>query len=477
VRARNCRQDRITRLADRGMQTAFSTSNAKEIMETASGTSATERLRAAQSAVDVAAVLADPAAFAEIVSKPKEPAVRKAILLLATADQEDQVQSRVKRLALLAALAKDRTLSSIINEYARQALAAPLSDEASGLSQNEKLALAGWLEDQRAEWISHFALVSALSELQDEKVSVAFLQAFLTDTSVVADCVSSITEAIKHASRRLTPSEAGNLCRGLGKVVARTRAQPGRALGKNIKSLLIEHLINGDQGYQAAEKADLAGAVAELLVALVERFPSLLISQEPITVIGVLENGWISKTDRRWKAAKKTLLTELERSVALLAVAGVCQSETIRAAAVLENDLAVAQMCRVIAEQYDISSEAVLRCLTSPIEAANTPQRNSQTETEALASVMIRARELASEKAADNPVLTALITEIGQLAARSSLQLDSETGEVVAFDPIRQRVTRPIRSGGKVQIVTPGVVRTTDAGVVQIVPAIVEPAD
>ncbi len=450
-----------------------------------------EQLQAAGAGADVVRILGDVSAAKELSAYAKEPGVRKAVMLLAKPDPGLDVQARLKCLAFLAALSMVKPVRSIVDEFAPRALAAPVSEVASGLSQEEKVFLAAWMSGRRIGWIADFAARTAVAESVDEKLCQIFMALFFSRAADVSHVIQRLTDEVGLLGMLPATSSAlgkRNLCTVLARLAAKTPVPPGKNLKGLLRTFVMQRILQDSEGYQTAEKTGVAVSVSELLSVLVKRFQGLLLSDTPFEIASSMEKDWISPEDRRWKQFRKELFAQVEKLTTVFALNGVCATELVRKARMLEAGAgSTEKMCHSILEQNDISSEEVAGWLAlggSFDGSTKVRPRESLSETDVLAQVLLRADELASLDSGQDPeteraVRGTLLVEINQLGARKGLQLDGERNRTVSYDPIRQRATGPVPPGGRVRVLSPGVVRRSDAGtgLFQVIQAIVEPGE
>lgn len=446
-----------------------------------------EQLKAAGSGADVIEILGDVSAAKELAAYAKEPSVRMAVMLLAKPEPGLDVQARFKFLAFLAALSAVKPVRSIVDEFAPRALAEPVSEVASSLSQQEKALLAEWISGRNVGWVADFAVRMAVAESRNEKLCQAYMALFFSRASAVSHVIQRFTDEIGSLGMSPAPARAlgkRNLCTALSRLAAKTPIPPGKNLAGLLRTFAMQEILQDSESYQSAEKAGVAISVSELLSVLVQRFQGLLLSEIPFEIVSFLEKEWVSPGDRKWKQSRKELFTQVEKLTTLFALNGVCATELVQKAKILEATTgSTEKMCRSILEQNDISSEEVAGWLArggTVDGSGKTRPRESLSETEALSQVLLRANELMSLDLGQDPqteraVRETLLVEINQFAAKKGLQLDCERNSVVSYDPIRQRATGAVLPRGRVRVLSPGVVRKAETGLFQVIQAIVEP--
>ena len=448
-----------------------------------------ERLEAAESAIEIVGILGDISAVKQLSAHGKQPVVRKIIMLLANPDPALDAQSRLRCLAFLAALSTLKSVRLIVDEFAPRALAEPVSEVASTLSNQEKHSIALWLSNKKMAWIGDFAARSAVAESKDEQLCQAYLGLLSSRNSSVSQVIQRLNQELRApVSSQFSPLPAGkrNLCMALARMLAKASLIAGKDLPDVFCGFAMEQILRDGQAYQANEKSAIAISVSELLFALTKRFPTLLHSEVPFQIISILQGEWVLPADRKWKLFKQQLFAEVEGLITVLAVSGVCAIEQVRKAKMLEGTVgATENILRGILEQNDISSEEVATWLTNGGAVEGTRKERLQesvSETETIAQVLLRANELAAagsidDRKAELDIRETLLTEINLLAARKGLQLDSERNSIVSYDSARQRATGAVPAGGRVRVLSPGVVRKGEKRLFQVIQAIVEPCE
>ena len=448
------------------------------------GRAVLDRLAATTTGADVLEVLGETSTVESLAGFEKEPSIRKAVMLLAQPDSALGVAERLRRLAFLSAFSTLKHVRSITEEFAPRALAEPLPNFSVGLSQSEKTLIATWVSGRKVTWMPNAALRTALIESSDEKLCQAYTAIYVSGTPHLGFSIERLTgELIELKNTEIPLGVAGrrNLCRALAHVVAKVPSPSGKGLPTVLAVFFAQILPSDSTGLVKEEKADLAYAIGELVLALVARFQGLLLSGTLHEAALRLETGWISPDDRKWKQFRKELFTWTEKLTTLFALGGVCATELVTHARSCETVVGATEaMCRKILEHNDILSEEVAAWLAKG-GGDMVVHREPSSDTEAVAQLLLRADEFASldpSRGIDNEsaLKDALLTELNQLAVRKGLQLDSARNGIVAHDPLRQRSTSQVPSGGRVRVLSPGVVRKTESGVFQVVQAIVEPA-
>jgi len=446
-----------------------------------------ERLSAAQSGTDVVAALEDVSVVAKLAIHAKLPTIRKAVMLLSQPDPSIEVQARLRRLAFLAAFSAIKPLTSIVDEFASRALAEPLSDFGSGLTPQEKLLFVSWITGIRIGWISDFAVKVAVVDCSEDKLCHACIAIVLSRAASLSQALQRLTnevELLRTTQAPLVVAGKVNLCISLAHSVSKAGLPPGKGLSEKLRAFILEEILQNAEGCNTEEKTNIVAAVSILLIKLAHRFQGLLQGELLFEILFLMEKQWVSPGDRKWKQFKQELFFQIEKVATILALNGLSPKDLVRKAKALEAlPGATEKMFRGIGEENDILSEEVATALSLggvADQIITKTTQDSRSEVDSIAQLLLRADELNSVEASLNgstekAVLGALLEEINQLAARKGVGLDGERNSTVSYDPIRQRTTAEVPLGGRVRILSPGVVRKSGTGLFLIIQAIVEP--
>ena len=448
-----------------------------------------QKLQLVDTGSDVVRIIGDASVAKILGQHPKEPAVRRAMMLLASGDPDLPLEERAKRIATLALLWSVKPLRTQVNELAPRALAEPMPDVSSMLPLHDRTAIAAWLSGTKMAWIVDFAAKSAIAESGEARLCQAHVMLLLGRAPNIAFALHKLNDEIASvdvARRPTEPARIVNLCAALAHSVVKTSIPLGKNFLKVFLDFAMGRLRQGSEIIPQGVRSQIGLGVAELIVALAQQSPSLLLSKPLFEIVGTLDENWIAAEEKKWARIKKTLVDQMGHLVTLFSVSGVLTPELAQRARLLETSKgSFDRLCRKILEENDISSEEVAAwLLRGEQDDARQKARTQEprNEIEALATVMLRADELASiasneSLAHRNSLLEALLSEINQMAARKGLRLDGQRNSTVTYDSLRQRCVGSVGLDAKVRILVPGVIRKSDRGEFQIVQAVVQPID
>jgi hypothetical protein len=446
-----------------------------------------EKLQSANTGADVVSIVGDISIAKVIGQYSKEPAVRKAVMLLASGGPDLAAEERGKRMAALAILWSVKDLRSLVDEFAPRALVEPLADVSAILPYQDRVLIAAWLSKKKMAWIIDFAAMSAISESEEERLCQCYVTLLLGRAPSFAFALQGLNNAIDSVDlthRRFDAKRIVNLCVALAHAAGKTSVPLGKRFSQILMEFVIVRVLQGGDIMSRDVRSQTGLGVAAFISALAQRSPSLLLSETLFEIVTTLERTWIPVEEKKWVRIKKSFMDQIGQLVTLFSLSGMVASDLVRNARLLEKPKgSFAKLCRKILEENDVSSEEVTAWLLRGGNDEGLPKKSPpepRTDVEALATVMLRAEELESAASREpmapgNPLLQALLTEINQMAVRKGLQLDGRRNGVVAYDPLRQRSVGPVEIGTRVGVLVPGVVRKTAAGQFQIIQAVVQP--
>lgn len=439
-----------------------------------------QRLASASSGREVAELLIVEMPFEELGKHSKEPAVRRAIMLLAADDQTLPSDERSMCAASLATLWSIRTIRGIVDEYTPRFLKIPLKELSETIPKKMRLSVAAWLKGKRYEWISEFAARVAAINASDDVLSRPFLELLLGHSASISIALRLLNRILMEETLLQTETRfksMSDLSSSLARLLVKTRLSPGKGIANEVHQFLESSLLNPASGTKSlsGERA------ADLMLNLVKRFPALLMDPAIGQIFVNIGSGWCSPNDKKWLKIRKEIIAEIGILVAMLGMGGIRATYLSDLARKLVTKAGeIDKIFRELSEAYDYQDHDVAAWLSTGGKDGRFDNAiESRSDTEALAAVMQRADEIAQENMDEglqqSGQIHALAVELGQYAARKGLQYENRRGDLVAFDPLRQRAARSIRPGAEVRVLVPAITRKTETGTQLIVPAIVEP--
>lgn len=441
-----------------------------------------QRLVSVTSGKEVAELLFVEMPFEELSKHSKEPAIRRAIMLLAADDQSRSANERSMCAASLAKLWSMREIRGIVDEFSPRFLKEPLDELPETIPSRMRLSVPAWLAGKRNEWIPEFAARVAVMNAGDDEFCRAYLVLLLDHSSSISIALRLLNQFVAEETA-LEPEirfqNMSNLSSSLAKLLVKTKLLPGKGLANEAHLFLESALLS-----PASDPKALVGELAaELMLSLVKRFPGLMMNPTIGQILRHIGSDWFSPQDKKWLKVRKEIIAEIGSLVAILGMGGIRATALADLARELaskagETDKLFLELSRA----YDYQDHVVFEWLSAGgKEVKSGDVTESRSDTEALAAVMQRADELAQEimdpDSQQTKQIHALTVELGQYAARKGLRLENKRGDMVAFDPLRQRAGCNVIPGSQVRILVPAIIRKAETGIQLIVPAVVEPAD
>lgn len=410
----------------------------------------------------------------------KEPFVRKAVLLLATPADEEDAATFARRVSCLAFLWSVKGVKGIVDELSKRILSRPFPELTLLLEPKEREVVAKWLSEKKYAWIHEFAAHSALLEINNEQACLTYVKTVFLRSKTVSEGLTVLLNAYEKTVVEkeiiLDEQSRHHFIMLITKTAAKAKSAPGPALGKALGDLLKVLAGASWEPEGSSRFAELAFAAFDVIEEGSRRSPNILISGPTFILLLHLERHWIPQNDRKWIKRKAALIPAIENILVSAVIHGAQCPQLIEIISFLDEAKGAAQrLSRAILDQWNVTSESAHDWLQSMADDRSLrPQVQSRSDVESLATVLLRAYEFEhTEDERSNDVMQALLAEIRQLSMRHGLALDHKKGDVVAFDPARQRSLSET-SDESVRVLVPGVTRRVDGGkTVQIIPALV----
>ncbi len=439
------------------------------------------RLASVSSGKDVAELLCNEASFTELAKQPNEPAIRRAVMLLAADDMSCSAIERSLIAASLAKLWSIRPIRGIVDEFATRFLKTPLYELPETIPSSMWILVPAWLAGRRLEWIPEFAARQVVLNAGDQEICKAFLELLLDRSASISIALKLLNRFVAETTGlglEIRLRNASNLSSSLVKLLIKTKMPPGKGLASEVYRFLESAVLCGE----LSSKSRSGELAAELVFYLIKRFPGLLMDPTVRLILEEIGAHWLSSHDKKWLRIKKEIVLEIRDLVAILGLGGIRASSLAAFARELASKPGEAdKVFRELAEAYDFADHEVAEWLSNGgHEGRIEGSAESRSDAEALAAVMLRLDELGNESSCTESQefqqISALTVELGLYAARKGLRFEGRRGELVTFDPLRQRTIGHAKPGSQVRILAPGITRKTETTSQLIIPAVVEPA-
>lgn len=377
----------------------------------------------------------------------------------------------------------------------------------------DRLYVAQALDWASGDWVIPFLAQAVVEEESGEKVRSQLVRTLLDK----APDLASALEALRKPLAEWTPetdAPGDSAARRLKRILASFRTEivaiecpAGNAVGEVIERLISNVFRNVGPPTSPDVSADVTTEIALFLHDIVRTKFSLAAESSTYQALGIpsrwfLQGRWPEGT----RKARKTLSSDIEEAIALLAKQGVADDGLLKALALVEGsrDAALLLTSRLADRTSGLTKEVAdwLRRgrAVGKVSGIDLVAESSQLAADpALALLLLDSRRLVPllngpgqdllnevrifEQNLEAPTAMilnramALIDGINALASKRSLRVRGEVGEVINYSPIEHEGARgPIVGSRRVRIVRPLVERVQGSGAAEVlIKAAVEP--